>query len=91
MNSKPSHRPCPDILGKLSHQMSASVLGNPYLQVTRWYISPVSGSDAFFKCFMCIQESIPAVCWHKGRFSVPDRDHFSEFKESPSGGVFSNR
>ena len=85
MNSKP----CPDIFGKLSHQMSASILGNPYLQVTRWYISPVPGSGAFFRCFMCIQESIP--CSLLGRFSVPDRGHFSEFTESPSEGVFSNR
>lgn len=49
-----------DILGKLSHPMSpASVLGNFYIQVTRW-CAVQSGFGAFFRYVMWIQSlSIP--------------------------------
>lgn len=90
VNSKPSRRPCPDILGKaiLSDVcFSSKSLPSSHQMV---YKPSLRGLVLFLDVSCASRNLSLQFCWLRW-FSVPDRGHFSEFKESPSGGVFSNR
>ena len=67
-----SNRPGPDILGKLSHQMSsASILGNLYFRSPDWTCTRCCSALSIGVSHES-KSLFPGVWWHRGWLAVPD-------------------